>query len=142
MLKKNRLLPTVIVTFVNNRIKYLRRLSDYYKNYEGEIFFVGPKFKIDFKISNNINFFYTEESNLFKKILSTKDYIKTEFVVWSPEDDFVSKRYSSFDSGIGAKIESGEIGFEELDEYVHEKGEPDLASGRQEMLENLINDFI
>ena len=52
------------------------------------------------------------------------------------EDDFVSKRYSSFDSGIGAKIESGEIGFEELDEYVHEKGEPDLASGRQEMLEN------
>ena len=96
MLKKNRLLPTVIVTFVNNRIKYLRRLSDYYKNYEGEIFFVGPKFKIDFKISNNINFFYTEESNLFKKILSTKDYIKTEFVVWSPEDDFVSKRFLNY----------------------------------------------
>ena len=57
-------------------------------------------------------------------------------------NDFVSKRYSSFDSGIGAKIESGEIGFEELDQYVHEQGEPDLASGRQEMLENLINDFI
>ena len=57
-------------------------------------------------------------------------------------NDFVSKRYSSFDSGIGAKIESGDIGFEELDQYVHEQGEPDLASGRQEMLENLINDFI
>ena len=57
-------------------------------------------------------------------------------------DEFVSNRYSSFDSGVGAKIESGEIGFEELDQYIQEKGEPELASGRQEMLENLINEFI
>ena len=56
--------------------------------------------------------------------------------------DFVSNRYSSFDSGLGAKIESGEIGFEELEKHTHENGEPQLASGRQEMLENLINDFI
>ena len=57
-------------------------------------------------------------------------------------DEFVSNRYSSFDSGVGAKIESGEIGFEELDQYIQEKAEPELASGRQEMLENLINEFI
>ena len=56
--------------------------------------------------------------------------------------DFVSNRYSSFDSGLGAKIESGEIGFEELEKHTHENGEPHIASGRQEMLENLINDFI
>ena len=56
--------------------------------------------------------------------------------------DFVGQRYSGFDSGIGAKIESGEVGFEELEAHTHANGEPGLASGRQEMLENLINDFI
>ena len=35
--------------------------------------------------------------------------------------EFVSNRYSSFDSGVGAKIESGEIGFEELDQYIRRK---------------------
>ena len=35
-----------------------------------------------------------------------------------------------------------EIGFEELEKHTHENGEPHIASGRQEMLENLINDFI
>ena len=57
-------------------------------------------------------------------------------------DGFVEKRYSSFDSGIGAKIESGEVGFEELEAHTFANGEPDLSSGRQEYLENLINEFI
>jgi xylose isomerase len=56
--------------------------------------------------------------------------------------DFVDDRYSSYDSGIGAKIESGDVGFEELEAHVLANGEPDLKSGRQEMLENLINEFI
>ncbi|MCH2024409.1 MAG: xylose isomerase, partial [Verrucomicrobiales bacterium] len=56
--------------------------------------------------------------------------------------DFVDDRYSSYDSGIGAKIESGEVGFEELEAHALANGEPDLKSGRQEMLENLINEFI
>ena len=56
--------------------------------------------------------------------------------------DFVNDRYSSYDSGIGAKIESGDVGFEELEAHVLANGEPDLKSGRQEMLENLINEFI
>ena len=50
--------------------------------------------------------------------------------------------YSSFDSGIGAKVESGSCTFEELETYALANGEPGLASGRQEMLENLINEFI
>ena len=56
--------------------------------------------------------------------------------------DFVNQRYSSFDSGIGAKVESGSCTFEELETYALANGEPGLASGRQEMLENLINEFI
>ena len=48
----------------------------------------------------------------------------------------------SFDSGIGEKVESGSCTFEDLETYALENGEPGLASGRQEMLENLINEFI
>ncbi len=56
--------------------------------------------------------------------------------------NLLKQRYSTFDSGIGAQIERGEVGFEELEAYTLKNGEPMLASGRQEMLENLINEFI
>ena len=56
--------------------------------------------------------------------------------------DFVSARYGSFDRDIGAKVEAGEVSFEDLEKYALSNPEPQLESGRQEMLENLINDFI
>jgi xylose isomerase len=57
--------------------------------------------------------------------------------------EFVKNRYVSWDSGIGAKIEAGKVGFQELEAYMLKKGEADAnASGRQEYLENLINEFI
>ncbi|MGJ8677358.1 MAG: xylose isomerase [Akkermansiaceae bacterium] len=56
--------------------------------------------------------------------------------------EFVQQRYSSFDSGIGSKIEKGECTLAELEQHALSHGEPALDSGRQEMLENLINDFI
>ncbi len=56
--------------------------------------------------------------------------------------DFVDARYSTFDKDIGAKVEAGEVGFEELEKYALGNGEPILGSGRQEMLENLINEFL
>jgi len=56
--------------------------------------------------------------------------------------EFVRKRYSSFDEGIGAKVEKGECSLEELEKAALRGGEPVLASGRQEMLENLINDLL
>ena len=53
------------------------------------------------------------------------------------------KRYASWDNGIGAKIEKGELGLVDLEKYMLKKGEADTnVSGRQEMLENLINEFI
>ena len=56
--------------------------------------------------------------------------------------DFVKNRYSSFDSGIGQKIESGTTKFAEFKSYMLEKGNPaPNESGRQEMLENLINQY-
>lgn len=57
-------------------------------------------------------------------------------------DEFVKQRYASFDSGIGAKIESGEVSLQSLTAHALAQGELQIPSGRQEMLENLVNDFI
>ena len=57
-------------------------------------------------------------------------------------DSIIKQRYSTFDSGIGAKIEKGEVGFAELEAYTLSNGEPFIASGRQEMCENLINEYL
>ena len=56
---------------------------------------------------------------------------------------FVKQRYASWDAGIGADIEKGKAGFKDLEAYLLKKGEIDAnVSGRQEYLENLINEFI
>lgn len=57
--------------------------------------------------------------------------------------DFVKQRYSSYDSGVGRRIENGTTNFTELETYMLEKGDAAAnTSGRQEMLENLINRYI
>jgi xylose isomerase len=57
--------------------------------------------------------------------------------------DFIKKRYASWDSGIGRKIEKGKVGFKHLSAYMLKKGEIDPnESGRVEMLENILNEFI
>jgi xylose isomerase len=55
----------------------------------------------------------------------------------------VEQRYASWDSGIGAKIGAGKMGWVELESYRLKQAEaaPNV-SGRQEFLENLINEFI
>ena len=58
-------------------------------------------------------------------------------------DQFVKERYASWDLGIGQRIEKGEEDFASLEAYMLKKGEADgNTSGRQEFLENLINEFI
>jgi xylose isomerase len=57
--------------------------------------------------------------------------------------DFVKDRYKSYNSGIGKKIEDGAATFGDLETYMLEKGNAaPNASGRQEMLENIINDYL
>ena len=55
---------------------------------------------------------------------------------------FVDKRYASWNKGIGAAIEQGSVGFEGLEAFSLEHGEPRVASGRQEYLENLLNEYL
>jgi xylose isomerase len=57
--------------------------------------------------------------------------------------EWVRQRYSSWESGIGKEIDSGKSSFAALERYMLKKGEPAAnVSGRQEFLENLINEFI
>ena len=57
--------------------------------------------------------------------------------------DFIKKRYASWDSGIGQQVETGKATFEDLEKYVLEKGDASRnVSGRQEMLENVINRYV
>ncbi|GMW02510.1 MAG: xylose isomerase [Candidatus Hydrogenedentota bacterium] len=54
----------------------------------------------------------------------------------------LEKRYAGWNSGIGKQIESGKAGFKELEAYTLKNGEPVVQSGRQELLENILNDYI
>ena len=57
--------------------------------------------------------------------------------------EFVRERYSSWDRGLGKRIEEGKENFETLAATMLKKGEAmPNTSGRQEFLENLINEFI
>ncbi len=57
--------------------------------------------------------------------------------------EFVKKRYASWDRGIGKRIEEGKESFATLERYMLKKGESSPnESGRQEMLENILNMYI
>jgi len=55
---------------------------------------------------------------------------------------FRTDRYASFDSGKGAEFEKGKLTLEDLQLFAHQNGEPLQKSGRQEWLENIINQYI
>jgi xylose isomerase len=57
--------------------------------------------------------------------------------------DVVKSRYASWDAGVGAEIEAGKHDFASLEAYMLKKGEAEKnVSGRQEMIENIINRYI
>lgn len=51
-------------------------------------------------------------------------------------------RYASFNSARGKAFEAGQLSLEELSAYAYSISEPTLRSGKQELYENLINQFI
>jgi xylose isomerase len=53
---------------------------------------------------------------------------------------WIAERYSTYDSGLGAKIEAGKATLEECEEFVHKHGvNPSKRSGKQEKYEVLFN---
>jgi xylose isomerase len=57
-------------------------------------------------------------------------------------DGFIKERYSGWDSQLGRDIEAGRVGFQELEQYALSHGEPEIRSGRQELIENVLNEYI
>ncbi len=58
-------------------------------------------------------------------------------------EKFVRERYASFSRGIGKKIEAGRVTMKQLRAYMEDKGEADAnSSGRVEMLENILNEYL
>ena len=57
-------------------------------------------------------------------------------------EGFVTERYKGWDSGFGADVLAGRVSLEQADEHALAAGEPTRKSGRQEMLEGLVNEFV
>ena len=57
-------------------------------------------------------------------------------------EELVSKRYKSFTEGIGKDIVDGKVGFKELEKYALKHDQIKNVSGRQEMLEGILNQYI
>jgi xylose isomerase len=60
----------------------------------------------------------------------------------SPYLKFRKDRYASFDSGKGKEFEGGALKLEDLRDFALSNGEPKQTSGKQEWLENIINQYI
>jgi len=57
--------------------------------------------------------------------------------------DIVKKRYASWDTGLGASIEAGKESFASLEKHALSQPDPvQHGSGRQELIENIINELI
>jgi xylose isomerase len=65
------------------------------------------------------------------KILNDSDYLKLK-----------KKRYGSFDKGKGKDFEKGKLSLDKLRTIAKETGEPAISSGKQEMLEQMINMYL
>ncbi len=65
------------------------------------------------------------------KIISSSDY-----------ENLRKERYSSFDSGKGKDFENGKLSLTDLYELAKANGELQLKSGKQELFENIINQYI
>ena len=74
----------------------------------------------------------------FARALIAADRIRTD-------SDYLrlrKERYASFDSGDGAAFEAGKLSLENLRDLAVKNGEPAQISGKQELYESILNQFI
>jgi xylose isomerase len=106
--------------------------------------FGGGGINFDAKIRRNS----TDPADLFYAHIGGMDTFARALIV---ADNILNKsdyrkvredRYASFDSGKGKDFEAGKLSLEDLRNLAVEMGEPDVRSGKQEYLENLVNRYI
>ena len=68
--------------------------------------------------------------------------IATEILEKSDYQQLRAERYASFDRGNGKKFEKRKLSLIDLSKIAAKKGEPKQRSGKQELFENIINQYI
>ncbi|MDR2882928.1 MAG: xylose isomerase [Alistipes sp.] len=90
----------------------------------------------------------TDRDDLFIAHISGMDVfargllVAAEVIEKSPLCKMKKDRYSSFDSGAGKEFEEGKLTLDCLREIAHKVGEPAVTSGKQELLESILNMYI
>lgn len=87
---------------------------------------------------DDIVYSYIAGMDTFAKGLIIADKIIEDGVF----DKRMDERYKSYTVGIGKKIMSNAVGFEELENYALNNDSIELNSGRQELLESILNQYI
>ena len=77
-------------------------------------------------------------ADIFAKAILTAEKILTQ----SEFPRLRKDRYNSFDSGNGKQFENGKLSLENLSEIAFNSKSPKQVSGKQELFENIINQFI
>lgn len=89
-----------------------------------------------------------EESDLFYSYIAGMDTfarglkVAAKLIEDRVFEDFKDRRYASYKEGLGKDIVEGNVGFKELEAYVLENGTTPNISGRQELLESILNQYI
>lgn len=90
----------------------------------------------------------TDAEDLFIAHISSMDVfaralvIADKIIAQSDYDKLRTTRYASFDAGMGADFEAGKLRLEDLYRHGLAAGEPARTSGKQELMEQLINFYI
>lgn len=87
---------------------------------------------------NDVFYGHIGGADVFARGLLVADKILTS----SPYEKLLAERYSSFDSGKGKAFEQGKLDFNDLYKIAQLNGELKLQSGKQELFENIINQYI
>jgi len=57
-------------------------------------------------------------------------------------DKFVTQRYKQWNTPLGRKIAKGKMTLDQLTDHARKHGEPTVKSGQQELIENVLNQYI
>jgi len=91
---------------------------------------------------------FTKEDLLIAHVVGMDTYaaglrIAAELLKDGVFEENLKQRYRSYNDGIGKQIINGEVGFKELEAYVMNKKELEPnESGKQELLESILNQYI
>ncbi len=104
----------------------------------------GGGVNFDAKIRRNS----TDLDDLFHAHIGSMDafarslLIANDILEKSPYKKWRKERYASFDAGNGKAFEEGKLTLEDLRKHALSNGEPQQTSGKQEMYENVLNQYI